>query len=162
MCSILLEPNELAKAYFQVEKWNHNGDIKCGFCKKCSDSSPHLFFQCDFSMKIWRKMIKLSYLMDMQFNLQDVIESMAGRRGMKSIGNMVNKLILAATVYFIWQERNFRLFKEECRSEDVLFNIIYECVKSKLMTIRVKKTVRTDLIAKKWNLVWRNQSLIAA
>ncbi|GKB92427.1 hypothetical protein Tco_0964699 [Tanacetum coccineum] len=97
-------------------------------------------------------MIKLSYLMDMQFNLQDVIESMAGRRGMKSIGNMVNKLILAATVYFIWQERNFRLFKEECRSEDVLFNIIYECVKSKLMTIRVKKTVRTDLIEKKWNL----------
>ncbi|GKB29556.1 hypothetical protein Tco_0868957 [Tanacetum coccineum] len=96
------------------------------------------------------------------FNLQDVIESMAGRRGMKSIGNMVNKLILAATVYFISQEINFRLFKGECRSEDVLFNIIYECVKSKLMTIRVKKTVRTDLIAKKWNLVWRNQSLIAA
>ncbi|GJR10933.1 retrovirus-related pol polyprotein from transposon TNT 1-94 [Tanacetum coccineum] len=73
----------------KVEKWNHNGDIKCGFCKQCRDSSPHLFFQCDFSMKIWRKMIKLSYLMDMQFNLQDVIESMAGRRGMKSIGNMV-------------------------------------------------------------------------
>ncbi|GKB02067.1 RNA-directed DNA polymerase, eukaryota, reverse transcriptase zinc-binding domain protein [Tanacetum coccineum] len=104
----------------KVEKWNHNSDIKCGFCKQCSDSSPHLFFQCDFSMKIWRKMIKLSYLMDMQFNLQDVIESMACRRGMKSIGNMVNKLIMAAIVYFIWQERNFGLFKGECRSEDVL------------------------------------------
>ncbi|GKE64669.1 hypothetical protein Tco_1518830, partial [Tanacetum coccineum] len=72
-----------------------------------------------------------------------------GRRGKKNIGSVVNKLILAVAVYFIWQERNFRMFKGESRSEDVMFNLIYDNVKSKLMTIRVKKSFRTDFIAKK-------------
>ncbi|GKC26566.1 hypothetical protein Tco_1033860 [Tanacetum coccineum] len=57
------------------------------------------------------------------------------------------KLILAVTVYFIWQERNFRMFKGESRSEDVLSKAIYDGVKSKLLTVRVKKSFRADFIA---------------
>ncbi|GKC19715.1 hypothetical protein Tco_1021865 [Tanacetum coccineum] len=89
----------------------------------------------------------------------DVVDSMVGRCGKNNIGNVVDKLILAASMYFIWQERNFRLFKNESRSEDVLINIIYDSVRSKLMTVIVKKTSRTDVIAKKWNLQWNNQYL---
>nr|GEU49423.1 hypothetical protein [Tanacetum cinerariifolium] len=79
----------------------------------------------------------------------DVVDSMVGRCGKNNIGNVVDKLIFAAGVYFIWRERTFRLFKNESRSEDVLINIIYDSVRSKLMTVRVKKTFRTDVIAKK-------------
>ncbi|GJR79973.1 RNA-directed DNA polymerase, eukaryota, reverse transcriptase zinc-binding domain protein [Tanacetum coccineum] len=92
----------------------------------------------------------------------DVVHSMVGRCGKNNIGNVVDKLILETSVYFIWQERNFRLFKNESRSEDVLINLIYDSVRSKLMTVRVKKTSRTDVIAKKWNLQWNNQYLSAA
>ncbi|GJT23299.1 RNA-directed DNA polymerase, eukaryota, reverse transcriptase zinc-binding domain protein [Tanacetum coccineum] len=28
----------------KIEKWNHDGDFKCGLCKQCSDSTIHLFF----------------------------------------------------------------------------------------------------------------------
>ncbi|GKA84481.1 hypothetical protein Tco_0806076 [Tanacetum coccineum] len=59
--------------------------------------------------------------------------------GKNSIGNVVNKLVLAATVYFIWQERNLRSFRGESRSEEVVLNAICESVKSKLMSIRVKR-----------------------
>ncbi|GJY13067.1 RNA-directed DNA polymerase, eukaryota, reverse transcriptase zinc-binding domain protein [Tanacetum coccineum] len=44
-----------------------------------------------------------------------------------------------------------RLFKNESRSEDVLTNLIYDSVRSKLMTMRVKKTSRTDVIANKYS-----------
>ncbi|GJS69909.1 hypothetical protein Tco_0702750 [Tanacetum coccineum] len=94
-------------------------------------------------------MIKLSYKMDMQFNLQNVVDTLAGMRGKKSIGNVVNKLILATTVYFIWQERNFKMFKDESRTEDVLTKAIYDSVRSKLMTVRVKKSFIAEFIAKK-------------
>ncbi|GJW15676.1 hypothetical protein Tco_0019809 [Tanacetum coccineum] len=106
--------------------------------------------------------MKLPFKMDFLVKLQDVVDSMVGRCGKNNIGNVVDKLILAASVYFIWQERNFRLFKNESRSEDVLINLIYDSVRSTLMTVIVKKTSRTDVIAKKWNLQWNNQYLSAA
>ncbi|GKB13442.1 RNA-directed DNA polymerase, eukaryota, reverse transcriptase zinc-binding domain protein [Tanacetum coccineum] len=145
----------------KIGKWNHNDDLKCGFCKQCSDSVQHLFFQCESPRKIWIKLVKLSFKIGVIGKLQDVVESMVSRKGNNNIGNVVDKLILSAAVYFIWQERNFRLFKDECRNEDVLFNLIYDSVRRKLMTVRVKKTSRTDVIASKWKLKWINQYLIA-
>ncbi|GKC62818.1 hypothetical protein Tco_1095416, partial [Tanacetum coccineum] len=53
----------------------------------------------------------------------------------KSIGIVVNKLILAATIYFIWQERNMRMFKDERRIEEAIIKIIYDYVISKLMSV---------------------------
>nr|GEV34758.1 RNA-directed DNA polymerase, eukaryota, reverse transcriptase zinc-binding domain protein [Tanacetum cinerariifolium] len=54
----------------------------------------------------------------------------------KCIGMVVNKPILASTVYFIWQERNLRLFKGESKSAEVTVKIIHDNVRRKLMTIR--------------------------
>nr|GEZ69598.1 reverse transcriptase zinc-binding domain-containing protein [Tanacetum cinerariifolium] len=84
-----------------------------------------------------------------QYGESDVVDSMVRRCGKNNIGNVVDKLILAASVYFIWQERNFGLFKNKSKSEDVLIHFIYVSVRSKLMTVRVKKTSRTNVIAKK-------------
>ncbi|GKA05135.1 RNA-directed DNA polymerase, eukaryota, reverse transcriptase zinc-binding domain protein [Tanacetum coccineum] len=92
----------------KIDKWQHGGDLKCGFCKQYGDSLHHLFFQCDVTKKIWCEMLKLTYKMDVQFKLLDVVDALACKSGKRSIGNVVNKIVLAATVYFIWQERNFR------------------------------------------------------
>ncbi|GKA82143.1 RNA-directed DNA polymerase, eukaryota, reverse transcriptase zinc-binding domain protein [Tanacetum coccineum] len=54
------------------------------------------------------------------FNIHDKIEQLAERKGMKNFGNVVNKIILAATVYFVWQEGNLRMFIGESRSEEAL------------------------------------------
>ncbi|GJU60172.1 RNA-directed DNA polymerase, eukaryota, reverse transcriptase zinc-binding domain protein [Tanacetum coccineum] len=133
----------------KIERWKQSDDLKCRLCKQCGDSMHHLFFQCEIPRNIWTKLMKLSFKMDLLVKLQDVVDSMVRRCGKNNIGNVVDKLILVASVYFIWQEKNFRLFKNESRSEDVLTNLIYDSVRSKLMTMRVKKTSRTDVIAKK-------------
>ncbi|GJZ12297.1 RNA-directed DNA polymerase, eukaryota, reverse transcriptase zinc-binding domain protein [Tanacetum coccineum] len=67
---------------------------------------------------------------------QDKVEKWdhkAGRKRVNNIGNAVDKLVLAATV-----------------------------VRSKLMIIKAKQTLRTNDIARKWDLQWRNQYLIVA
>nr|GEU89886.1 histidine kinase 3 [Tanacetum cinerariifolium] len=85
----------------KVDKWQHGGELKCGFCKKCSDSLHHLFFSVSELKR-------------------------SGKCGKNSIGNVVNKIVLAATVYFIWQENNLRLFRGESRNEEVVINVICE------------------------------------
>lgn len=52
---------------------------------------------------------------------------------------MVHRLVLAETVCYIWQERNYRLFTHERRTKSKLSNVM-ENVKSKLMSLRVKRS----------------------
>ncbi|GJV66182.1 zinc knuckle CX2CX4HX4C containing protein [Tanacetum coccineum] len=84
--------------------------------------------------------------------LQDVINEMAGNNKVNCIGMVVNKLILVAVVYFIWQEMNLRMFKDEKRTTKDIIKIIYQNVRSKLMTVRARKTSRVDVIAWQWDL----------
>nr|GEY54932.1 hypothetical protein [Tanacetum cinerariifolium] len=56
------------------------------------------------------------------------------------LGSIVNRLILAATVYFIWQERNRRV---------------------KLMSFKVKKTSFVLKVADIWKLRWEEMYLKA-
>lgn len=46
--------------------------------------------------------------------------------------------MLGASVYFIWQERNSRLFRDKSRSVDVVFDLIKKTVRLKLMGLDIK------------------------
>ncbi|GJT75663.1 hypothetical protein Tco_1042388, partial [Tanacetum coccineum] len=63
-------------------------DLTCPLCEATPDSHEHLFFICPFANSVWSRM-----------------KVKAG-------------LVVAASAYFIWQERNWRLFKKSKRSID--------------------------------------------
>nr|XP_043625440.1 uncharacterized protein LOC122596860 [Erigeron canadensis] len=94
-------------------------------------------------------------------NLQELVNVIAKNRVQNNIVVAVNKLLLAATVYFIWQERNRRVFNKEERSEVLVCRLINETIKYKLMSLSVKKSWTVDLVAKRWNLTWSNNVLVA-
>ncbi|GJQ96270.1 hypothetical protein Tco_0007409 [Tanacetum coccineum] len=102
----------------KIKKWQNNGDLKGVFCKQCTASLYHLFIQCDVPNKVWNEMLKLAYKMENHDKFQEVINTLAGKSERKSIGIIVNKL--AAIVYFIWQERNLRMFKVEEELKNLL------------------------------------------
>nr|GEX47028.1 transposase (putative), gypsy type [Tanacetum cinerariifolium] len=58
----------------------------------------------------------------------------------KNIWTVVKKLVFAATTYFLWQERNMRLFHKVKRTEDELWKVIEETIKMKLSGLRVKES----------------------
>ncbi|GJT14818.1 retrovirus-related pol polyprotein from transposon TNT 1-94 [Tanacetum coccineum] len=80
--------------------------LRCSLCNTQSDSHAHLFFECPYSSKVW-KLVR--HLADMELVppiLYDIVahlQSMANKRTAKSI---FGKLILAASSYFVWLERN--------------------------------------------------------
>ncbi|GKE03671.1 hypothetical protein Tco_1395689 [Tanacetum coccineum] len=76
------------------------------------------------------------------------LEPMAHRRTAKSV---IGRLIFAATSYFIWLERNNRMFKNKRRSSEELRDIIMVTVRLNLLTLRFKNTAMVTLLSR-WKM----------
>lgn len=80
--------------------------LQCFLCSSELEFHSHLFFLCDFSMNILRKVILIGHLFLMNITLHqafsdlDYIEWQQIRR--------LCLLIIVVTVYVIWRERNYR------------------------------------------------------
>ncbi|GKA15090.1 hypothetical protein Tco_0694837 [Tanacetum coccineum] len=72
-----------------------------------------------------------------------------GRRLMLSI---VAKLVVAALTYYIWQERNWRLFKKGKRNPNQICECIRASVRFKLMSCKFKKSRSGVRMARLWEL----------
>ncbi|PWA75439.1 RNA-directed DNA polymerase, eukaryota, Reverse transcriptase zinc-binding domain protein [Artemisia annua] len=51
---------------------------------------------------------------------------------------------------YIWHERNYKQFKNEERTEEILIRVITDNVKFKIMTLKVRKYKVVDKVAKSW------------
>ncbi|GJT95362.1 RNA-directed DNA polymerase, eukaryota, reverse transcriptase zinc-binding domain protein [Tanacetum coccineum] len=145
----------------RMAKWKDITDLKCPLCKKCADSHDHLFFKCEFASQVWNEMLKKTIILGGMVSLKEIVDNISKERGKNSIGVVINKLVLAATVYMIWKERNQRLFRDEAKTVDAICNLIYEQVRNKLMTLKVKQSINVIKEASKWDLQWSNMVLIA-
>ncbi|GKB85311.1 hypothetical protein Tco_0957583 [Tanacetum coccineum] len=65
---------------------------------------------------------------------------------------VVSKLVLAATAYFLWRERNDRLFKKGKNTVDHVIGSIKSSVRLKLLSCRFKKSKAGLDILKQWNI----------
>ncbi|GJS94303.1 hypothetical protein Tco_0801271 [Tanacetum coccineum] len=110
---------------------------------------------CSYTLKVWNGIMDVTQNLGRQSNLDDIVNLIANGKTANSIKIVINKLLLAATVYYLWQERNQRTFKGECRKKEELCKIIKGTIKSKLMSLRVKKSNNVMKIAPIWDLGWR-------
>ena len=70
----------------------------------------------------------------------------------RSAQGTVAKIFFAASTYFIWQERNARLFKKKKRTYEQVSKVILATVRLKLLTFRFKRTSRVERLLAEWNL----------
>ncbi|GKD50390.1 hypothetical protein Tco_1279366 [Tanacetum coccineum] len=120
--------------------WKPNEDLKCALCKKCPDTHNHLFFSCEYSNSVWKKLLSM-----LNVSLWDnIVAEMISLPRNKNIWSITRRLVCSAAVYYIWQERNNRLFKREERSVETFLKIVIQAVEMKLMGLLVKdsKTVK--------------------
>ncbi|GKB60968.1 sodium/hydrogen exchanger 6 [Tanacetum coccineum] len=71
-------------------------------------------------------------------DLYQAIDFILARPVNKSIWSIIQRLVLGAVLYFIWQERNLRLFQGKGRNVDSLCCLIKDKVRYRLMSLRVK------------------------
>ncbi|GKE95588.1 hypothetical protein Tco_1580443 [Tanacetum coccineum] len=116
--------------------------LRCSLYRSQPDSHEHLFFECTFSSQVWYFVSRLAGLEHVPPILEDIMicfHLMAAKRTFK---NVVGKLLFAASSYYIWLERNNRLFKNTRRSPEELRDLIMVTVRLKLVTFRFKNTSR--------------------
>ena len=80
-----------------------------------------------------------------------IISSITNIPAKNTIWSVIQRLVLGASVYFIWQERNMRLFGGACRTVDELYKTIVDTVRSRIMGLKIKVTPDVIKAAEVWN-----------
>ncbi|GJS45277.1 RNA-directed DNA polymerase, eukaryota, reverse transcriptase zinc-binding domain protein [Tanacetum coccineum] len=140
------------KTQDRLALWVDKVNLRCPLCKTMQDDHNHLFFACQFSSKVWNFFKGLINLDRAPNDLYQAIDFIMARPVNKSIWSIIQRLVLGAVVYFIWQERNLRLFQGKGRNVDSLCCLIKDQVRYRLMSLRVKYSNQVAKAADIWNV----------
>ncbi|GKD38338.1 hypothetical protein Tco_1258545, partial [Tanacetum coccineum] len=55
-------------------------------------------------------------------------------------------------IYYIWQERNNRIFKQEKRDTETMANLIKETAMMKLIGLKVKDSATVNEVERRWQI----------
>ncbi|GKC74293.1 hypothetical protein Tco_1120176, partial [Tanacetum coccineum] len=72
--------------------------------------------------------------------LEDISNWLIPMASKRSIVSVVSQLVFAASTYFIWQERNNRIYSKDSRKEEHICDVIMEMVRMKITTFKFKRT----------------------
>ncbi|GJY60643.1 RNA-directed DNA polymerase, eukaryota, reverse transcriptase zinc-binding domain protein [Tanacetum coccineum] len=121
-----------------MAKWFPNKNFECSLCKKEPDSHDHLFFNCDYAQKVWKKVSYNANLKIKENKWENILKEMSKEKGKNNIWVVIRKLCFAANVYYILQERNMRLFNNSRREANELVDMLFEEIRAKMMSITFK------------------------
>ncbi|GKA31569.1 reverse transcriptase zinc-binding domain-containing protein [Tanacetum coccineum] len=126
-----------------IAKWKDDDGMKCSLCQCCMDSLEHLFFMCPYTNAVWGEIQKMLNV-QLSYVWHIIVDELIGLPNNKNVWSIVRRLVFGAAVYFIWQERNRRMFQNEKREVKNVVEIIKETVRLKLASFVVKngRTVR--------------------
>ncbi|GKC12143.1 reverse transcriptase zinc-binding domain-containing protein [Tanacetum coccineum] len=124
----------------------------CSLCGIQPDSHDHLFFECPYASEVWDRMKILAGLDSSTLNVYAIITDLLPMASRRSILSVVAKLVIAASAYFIWQEHNWRLFKNNKRKLIQICECIQSSVRLKLLSCKLKKSKNGERMARLWEL----------
>ncbi|GJZ64570.1 hypothetical protein Tco_0620991 [Tanacetum coccineum] len=135
--------------------WDVNGAVLSMHCPLCDgqpDSHEHLFFDCVFSKQIWDSVKSLAGLPNVIGSISIIVDLLFPFVKRRSARSVVAKLVVAACSYYIWQERNLRLFMNQKRSHSQVTDCIKSSIRLKLLSCTFKKSKDALLFKRLWNL----------
>lgn len=65
---------------------------------------------------------------------------------------MINRLVPGSLVYYLWQERNLRLFQSHNRPFKQIILLIEEAIRYKLMGMKMRRNSRVLQALEVWNV----------
>lgn len=112
-----------------------SGCSRCVLCGCSVEDIDHLFFQCSFSTQIWTSVLAMCGLDWSSRDWLQTVEWM-DQYTSDSLCHLLVRLSLAASVYYIWRERNARLHDEPPRPLNILISDIVFSVRTRASLLR--------------------------
>ncbi|GJR05326.1 reverse transcriptase domain-containing protein, partial [Tanacetum coccineum] len=130
--------------------------VVCPLCETQPDSHEHLFFDCPFSQQVWSRVQQVAGLTGAGPSFDSIVTHLMPIAKRKSFKSCIGKLVVAAAAYFVWHERNARLFNKVKRSVTDVVDCIISAVRLKLLSCRFKKSKEAILFARLWEIPMSN------
>ncbi|XP_071699287.1 uncharacterized protein [Rutidosis leptorrhynchoides] len=150
--SILM--GEKLKMQDKLKPWEMRDGISklCTLCKPCPDNHSHMFFKCKFSALVWHK-VQSMLVFALGSDDWSVMVNLIFPQASHNLARIVvSKLCFSATIYGIWQERNYCIFKKVHRTEKQVFEAIVSNTRLKLPTTRFKRSLNVSRVCSMWSL----------
>ncbi|XP_075098926.1 uncharacterized protein LOC142175823 [Nicotiana tabacum] len=119
-------------------KWGIHNDQLCPLCSYANESIQHLFFEFQYAVALWKRLLNWQGIHRSIHGWSKELrwaENWAKNRSAKA---ELFKMVLAGYVYFVWQERNARLFQAKSRNCETLSKLIIQEVHSR-NNIKIEK-----------------------
>ncbi|KAJ9535294.1 hypothetical protein OSB04_un001606 [Centaurea solstitialis] len=143
----------------RLVNWRIKDVNACVLCSEGLESHSHLFVDCVYSKEVWNCLEGVSGVYNLIQRMEGVpnkwhelIVELSRVKAGNSIWSVIHRLVFAAVVYFIWQERNNRLHSDACRPAVKLARQIFELIQMKLVGLKVKNGAHVRRAAEIWNL----------
>lgn len=121
--------------------WGINIDPICLLCQTANESSKQLFFEYEYSLVVWGKILGLCNLQFTRYyDTVWIMEKCRGKSMLASILRMAQKAFL----YHNWREMNQRLHSSTSEAPKVIFDLVCNLVRLRISTI---KCLRSSSIA---------------
>ncbi|PWA58266.1 poly(ADP-ribose) polymerase [Artemisia annua] len=143
--------NHKLKTQDRVAVWQGFQDVNCSLCGNETESHQHVFFECAFSLELWSKFKELIRMEFAPNSLSDIIRFVCDRPINRSVWSILQRLVIGALVYFVWQERNLRRFQQKNRPINELFGIIRDNVRLRLLSLKIRNSSQAKEAAGLWD-----------
>ncbi|PWA70361.1 reverse transcriptase domain, Reverse transcriptase zinc-binding domain protein [Artemisia annua] len=116
-------------------KWYPNRVMQCALCETEIDNHGHPFYQCQYSSVVWNKAKQISKIRAGNNSWKEVLDELKSLPNKRNFWIMVKKLVFAASVYFIFNKRNLRLFQMK-RKWGELWQSIEDIIRMKMANLK--------------------------
>ncbi|XP_028064890.1 uncharacterized protein LOC114267988 [Camellia sinensis] len=125
----------------------------CPFCLDYDESRPHLFFDCNFTYRIWHAMQSKCNVQWQKVPWPEIVTIVNRESKGKSMKSIITRLSFLCTVYYVWIERNNRIFNKEFKPVEVIIKSIVLMVRSRMLSIsNIPIATGDNWFLSQWNL----------
>ena len=118
--------------------------ISCVFCRLNEESHDHLFFECSLTARIWAMLTAKVAIQWQGGNWNDFIMWAAVHLKGKTLAKTISRVLLAASVYTLWKDRNARIFQNSYRDTNSIQNDIFGAVQARLCQLKGFKATQSN------------------
>lgn len=117
--------------------WEINTPATCLLCGQREETTPHLFFECDYSLDIWTRLFERSGSQqpDALVHIIPWLMSDSPRGKYKQI----TKFLFQAAIYYIWRERNSRIHTNVSKPPAQIVRDIFLHLRAKLLALDIEE-----------------------
>ncbi|XP_075076500.1 uncharacterized protein LOC142163143 [Nicotiana tabacum] len=109
----------------KLVSWGVRDEQVCPLCEEDNESINHFFFSCVWSANVWVKLLQWLGIHRAAMCWQDELKWAILHMRRKTVV-AIYRMVLAGSIYFLWQERNLRIFQAKRRSFEVVTRLIVQ------------------------------------